>query len=75
MNLSADETIQNISKNCGHCNRSTFLPYSYEFTSFSCGFNVIKRKHGLTEIERKRITFINRLKHAEHKVFCVCVDV
>ena len=23
----------------------------------------------------KKINFINRLKYAEHKIFCICVDV
>ena len=29
------------------------LPYEYEFTCISCGFNVIKRKHELSKIQRK----------------------
>ena len=41
-------------KHCGHCNRNTLLPYKYEFTCISCGFNIIKRKHELTKIQRKK---------------------
>ena len=75
MNLSEDEIIQKFAKRCGHCNRNTLLPYEYEFTCLSCGFNVIKRKHELSKKQRKKINFINRLKYAEVKIFSICVDV
>ena len=42
---------------------------------FFCRYNVIKRKHELSEIQRKKINFINRLKYAEVKIFSICVDV
>ena len=42
MELSEDEIIQKYGKNCRHCNRNTLLPYEYEFTCFSCGYNVRK---------------------------------
>ena len=54
MELSEDEIIQNYGKNCRHCNRKTLLPYEYEWICFSCGFNVIKRKHELSKIQRKK---------------------
>ena len=57
-----------------HCNRNCLLPYEYEFTCVVCGFNVIKTKHQLSKIQRK-INFINRLKYAEQKIFCICIDV
>ena len=44
-------------KRCGHCNRNTILPYKYEFTCVSCGFNLIKGKHELSKIQRKNISF------------------
>ena len=75
MILSEDEIIQKYGKLCGHCNRNTLLPYEYEFTCFSCGYNVNKRKHELSKIQRKKINFINRLKYAEQKIFCICIDV
>ena len=75
MELNEDQIFDKYEKHCGHCNRNTFLPYEYEFTCFSCGFNVIKRKHELSKIQRKKISFINRLKYAEQKIFCICVDV
>ena len=75
MNLSEDEVTQKYAKNCGHCNRNTLLSYEYEFTCFSCGFNVNKRKHELSKIQRKKINFINRLKYAEIKIFSICLDV
>ena len=35
----------------------------------------MKRKHELSKIQRKKINFINRLKNAEIKIICICVDV
>ena len=75
MELTEDEIIQKYAKLCGHSIRIILLPYEYEFTCFSCGYNVNKRKHELTKIQRKKINFINRLKHAEVKIFSICVDV
>ena len=75
MKLTEDEIVQKYGKNCGHCNRKTLLPYGYEFTCFSCGFNINKRKHELSKIQRKKINFINRLKYAEVKIFSICVDL
>ena len=77
MELTEDEIIQKYGKLSGHCNRNTLLPYEYEYeyTCFSCGYNVFKRKHELTKIQRKKINFINRLKYAEQKNFCICIDL
>ena len=75
MELTEDEIIQKYAKNCGHCKRNTLLPYEYEYTCFSCGYNVNKRKHELSKIQRKKINFINRLKYAEVKIFSNCVDL
>ena len=61
-------------KRCGHCNRKTLLTYEYEFTCFSRGFNLNKRKHELSKKQRKEIIFINRLKYAEVKILSICVD-
>ena len=75
MELKEDEIMQKYGKQCGHCNRITLLPYEYEWTCFSCGFNVNKRKHELSKIQRKKKNFIIRLKYAEVKIFSLCVDV
>ena len=75
MELTEDEIIQKDAKNCGHFNRNILLPYEYEFTCFSCGYNLIKRKHELSKIQRKKMNFINRLKYAEQKIFCICIEV
>ena len=75
MTLSEDEIIQKYGKLCGYCNRNTLLPYSYEWSCISCGYNIIKRKHELTKIQRKKINFINRLKYAEQRIFCICIDL
>ena len=75
MELTEEELIQKYVKNCTHCNRNTLPPNEYEFTCVSCGYNVMKRKHELSKIQRKKINFINRLNYAEQKIFCICVDV
>ena len=75
MELSEDEIIQKYGKQCRHCNRNTLLPYEYEYTCIVCGYNMNKRKHELSKIQRKKINFINRLKYAEQKIFCICIDV
>ena len=75
MQLSEDEISEKHGIKCGFCNQDTLLPYEYEFACVSCGYNVIKRKHELSKIQRKQTTFINRLKYAELKIFCIGVDV
>ena len=57
MELTEDEIIQKYANQRGHCNRNTLLPYEYEFTCFSCGYNVIKRKHEISKIQRKKNKF------------------
>ena len=53
MQLSEDEMFENYETHCGHCNRNTLRPCEYERTCFSFGYNVIKRKHELSKIQRK----------------------
>ena len=71
MQLTEDEIMKKNAELCGHCNRNTLLPYEYEFTCISCGFNLIKKKRDFSIIQRKKINFINRLKNAEHEIFCI----
>ena len=40
MKLSEDENIQKYAKSY----RNTLLPYEYEFTCITCGFNVTKTR-------------------------------
>ena len=54
MQLSEDEVIQKYGKHCDHRNRNTLLPYEYEFTCFSCGYNVIKRKYELNKYNERK---------------------
>ena len=75
MELTEDEIRQKYAERCGHCNRNTLLPYEHEYTCKACGYNVNKRKHELSKIQRKKINFINRLKYAEVKKFSICVEV
>ena len=57
MELTEDEIIENNAKRCGHCNGNTLPPYEYEFTCFSCGYNVNKLKHEISKIQRKKNKF------------------
>ena len=52
-----------------------YFHLNMNFARISCEYNVIKQINELTKIQRKRINFINRIKYAEHKIFCICVDV
>jgi len=55
MESTENEILKKYAKHCGHCKRITLLPYEYECTCLSCGFNVIKQKHQLSKIQRKKI--------------------
>ena len=33
------------------------------------------QKHELSRIQRKKLNFMNRIKYAEQKIICVCIDV
>ena len=71
MQLSKVEYFENYAKNSNHCSRITLISYEYDFNCVSCRYNIIKRKHELPKIQRRKIYFINRLKHAEHKFFLI----
>ena len=73
--LSEDEIIDNHAEQCRHYLRNSFLPYENEWNCISCGYNVLKQKHELSKIQRKKINFINRLKYAERKLFCICIEL
>ena len=75
MELTKDQKIKKYGKKCMNCSLKTLFPYKFEYTSVSCGNNVIKRKKELTKKQRKKTSFINRLKYAELKTFCNCEDV
>ena len=50
------------------------LPFEYKITCIGCGGKVIKRKNELNKHSGKRINITERLKYAEHKIFCLCID-
>ena len=54
MSLTEDQIIEKYAQRCGHCNRYTSLPYEHDFTCIVCGYNVNKRKHELSKIQRKK---------------------
>ena len=39
MELSEDQVIEESAKHFDHCNRKILVPYEYERTCISCGFN------------------------------------
>ena len=57
MSVSEDQIVEKYGKRCGHCNRNTLLPYEYEYTCFSCGYNINKRKNDFSKIQRKKNKF------------------
>ena len=75
MELTEDEMIKKNGTLCKHCAQNMLLPYEYDWSSFGCGCNVIKRKYELCKNQRKKINFINRIKYAEQKIFCICKKV
>ena len=75
MKLSEEEIKQKHARQRDHCNPVTLLPYEYVWRCISCGFKIMNRKQEITKTQRKRINFINRLKYAEQKVFCIFIDV
>ena len=60
--------FEKYGKPCGHCNQNILFPYEHEWTCISCGFTLIKRKHELSKIQRKK-NFKNRLKILSMKHF------
>ena len=75
MGLSVDEINEKYAKQRGHCLRNTLLPYECDWTCPSCNHNVRKTKHELSKIQRNKINFISSINYAEHKIFCICIDV
>ena len=59
--------IERYAKQCLHCTRKTSIIYENEWTCFSCGLNVTKRKNQLTKIPRRKINFINRIKYSKKR--------
>ena len=72
MEITADDIVQKYAKKCGHCKRNTLLPYEYAFTCITFGYNMNKRKHEFSKIQRKRINFSIRLKYAERNLLYLC---
>ena len=57
MQLTEDQTIDKYGKKCMHCTGITLLPFEYDWTGFSCGCNVMKRKNELLKVQRKKSNF------------------
>ena len=71
MELNENQIIEKHGEQWMHCMRNTLLPYEHEWTCLSVGYNIIKRKHRLTKLQRKKISVIDSRK----KVKCVCIDI
>ena len=52
--------LKNMVKNVDIVIEILYYTYEYEWTCISCGFDVIKTKHELSKIQRKRKNFINQ---------------
>ena len=74
MDLTEFGIIKKYAKKCVNCSQDILLPYEREWNCVLCGYNVIKWKHELSKSQRKKINFMNRLKYAEQKVFCFCIE-
>ena len=70
--LSDDEIIQKYGKRCGHCNRNTLLAYEYEWTCFSCNYNVNKRKYELSKIQHKKKFYQSLEICRSQNIFYMC---
>ena len=66
---------KNMEKSAGIVIETLCFNYEYEWSCFSCRYNVKNLKHELSKTQRKKINFINRLKYAEDKIFSICVDL
>ena len=75
MEITEDEFIEKFARKGMHCTRKMLLLYEYELGCIYCGCDVLKPKNELSKLSRKKINFTNPLKFAEHKQFCICVDV
>ena len=73
--MTEDQIIEKYGKQCRHCLTNTPLPYEYEFNCISCGYNINKRKHEITKIQRKKVNFLKSFNYAEQKTFRICIDV
>ena len=43
--LTEDQIIEKNAKFGGYCPRKFFIPYEFENTCISCGYNTVKQKH------------------------------
>ena len=69
MQLSEEEAIEKYGTHCKHSGRNMLLPYENGRTCFSCGYNVIKRKHELTKSHEKTLIILIDYKIPNTKNF------
>ena len=62
MGLTKGKLIEKYPKEVMHCLRNTSLPYEYEWTCLSCGYNVIEGIIQFTKIQRGKISFYQPTK-------------
>ena len=77
MEVNEDQTNENYAKQCRHCLKIHYYHTSRNilvYLYYVYGYNVTKWKNELRNISSKKTNFINRKKHAEHKMFCFCID-
>ena len=75
MILTDEQIFEKYAIICPSCNRNGLLPYQYEWTCYLCNYNIIKQKHELTLLQRKKLSFASRIKYAEQKIIAICTDI
>ena len=68
------EIVQIYAKQCGTYTRNTLQPYEYEWWCVACGYNVIKRKHELSKIPRKKLSIDKNTLNIQHNINCISCD-
>ena len=72
--MADDQIFEKNGKQYSHCLRNTLLPYEFVFARVSCGYNIIKQKHELSKLQRRKNLCID-YNMLNKKTFCICVDV
>ena len=60
MEVNEDKNYKKKAKQCMYCSRNSNSAYGNAGRCFLCGYNVMKRKVAITNLQRKNLDFINR---------------
>ena len=70
MEINEGEVIESKLKNACISYEKTFCLIKMNYC-----LHIIKKSREITELQRKKIGFINRLKYAQHKILCIYIDL